>query len=55
MQDYGAKGGYTMVLEASNGALLYSDKSNDITDEIVKIYNTSPRKSSGGKGSKSDD
>jgi outer membrane protein len=53
VQDYGAEKGYTLVLESSSGALLYADKSNDITDEIVKIFNTKPSKS-GGKG-KSDD
>lgn len=55
VQEYGAQKGYSLVLESSSGALLYTDKSNDITDEIVKLYNASPHKSSGGKGSKSDD
>ncbi len=53
VQDYGAEKGYTLVLESSSGALLYADKSNDITDEIVKIFNSNPHKS-GGKG-KSDE
>ena len=53
VQDYGAEKGYTLVLESSSGALLYADKSNDITDEIVKIFNSRPSKA-GGKG-KSDD
>ena len=57
VQEYGSSKGYNLVLEASNGALLYSDKANDITDEIVKIYNSSPPKKSAstGKSGKSDD
>jgi outer membrane protein len=44
VQDYGAEKGYTLVLEASSGALIYSDRSTDITDEIVRLHNTSPPK-----------
>ena len=44
VQQYGAQHGYTMVLEASSGGLIYSDKSKDITDEIVKIQNASPHR-----------
>jgi len=43
VRDYGEKHGYSLVLEASNGALLYNDKATDITDEIIKLYNASPR------------
>ena len=43
VRDYGEKHGYSLVLEASNGALLYNDKATDITDDIIKLYNTSPR------------
>src|SRR5881628_2650270 len=43
VRDYGAKHDYSLVLEASNGALLYNDKATDITDEIIKLYNASPR------------
>src|SRR3989449_5554069 len=42
VRDYGQKHGYSLVLEASNGALLYNDKTTDITDDIIKLYNTSP-------------
>lgn len=56
VQEYGSSKGYNLVLEASNGALLYSDKANDITDEIVKIYNASPKRGTGSsKSGKSDD
>src|SRR5438105_14887987 len=43
VRDYGQKHGYSLVLEASNGALLYNDKTTDITDDIIKLYNASPR------------
>ena len=43
VRDYGAKNNYTLVLEASSGAMLYADKSVDVTDEIVKLHNASPR------------
>ena len=52
VQEYGQQHGYGLVLEASSGALLYSDKSADITDEIVKIYNSSPHPAGGGRRSK---
>lgn len=39
VQDLGAERQYSLVLEASSGALLYSDKVNDITDEVVKLHN----------------
>ena len=44
VRDYGAKNGYTLVLEASSGALLYGDRSIDVTEAIVEIHNSSPRK-----------
>ena len=43
VRDYGAKNNYTLVLEASSGSLLYADKSVDVTAEIVKLHNASPR------------
>ena len=43
VRDYGQKHGFSLVLEASNGALLYNDKTSDITDDIIKLYNSSPR------------
>jgi outer membrane protein len=48
--ELGQQRGYTMVLETSSGALLYSDKSVDITDEVIKQHNANPNKApSGGK------
>ena len=54
VREYGAKNTYSLVLEASSGALLYGDNALDITDEIVKIYNANPSpkrtsKSAGGE------
>lgn len=36
--DYGREQGFGLVLEASNGGLLYADKSLDITDEVVRRH-----------------
>lgn len=47
--EIGQEKGYTMVLESSSGALLYSDKSVDITDEVIKRHNANPNKARGGK------
>src|SRR3989475_12250750 len=52
VRDYGAKNSYSLVLEASSGALLYNDKTVDITDEIVKLYNASPHKEPESRRSK---
>ena len=49
VRDYGAKNTYSLVLEASSGALLYGDRALDITDEIVKLYNASPKRTSSSK------
>lgn len=53
VRDYGAKNTYSLVLEASSGALLYGDETLDITDEIVKQYNDNPnpKRSSSSKSS----
>jgi len=42
VREYGAKNTYSLVLEASSGALLYGDNALDITDEIVKLYDANP-------------
>src|SRR6059058_6326425 len=49
VRDYGQQHGYSLVLEASSGTLLYNDKAVDVTDEIVKIHNTSPHKEHAAK------
>jgi outer membrane protein len=55
VKDYGQKNGYSLVLEASSGALLYNDKAVDITDEIVKLHNNSPHKDGTGRRGKEKD
>jgi outer membrane protein len=51
VRDYGARNGYTLVLEASNGVLLYADKAVDVTEEVIRTHNASPR---GGRKSNDD-
>jgi outer membrane protein len=46
--EIGQQKGFTMVLESSSGALLYADKSVDITDEVIKQHNANPNKARGG-------
>jgi len=38
VQQIGKKDGYTMVLEKSQGAVLYADEKIDMTPEVVKAY-----------------
>ncbi|MCW5892584.1 MAG: OmpH family outer membrane protein [bacterium] len=47
--DYGQQQQYTFILEASSGALLYGEKSLDITDEIIRLHNGGAGRGSGGK------
>lgn len=49
VRDLGERNRYTMVLEASSGQLLYADKSIDVTDEVVRLHNSSPRSGSKNK------
>jgi len=45
IKEYGDKEGYTLILENSSNAVLYGAKDADLTDQIIKIYNTSgPKK-----------
>src|SRR5262245_29213522 len=47
VSEIGQEKGYTAVLEASSGVLLYSEKSIDITDEVIKRHNANPNKARG--------
>jgi outer membrane protein len=38
IEEIGAKGGYSMILEKRAGGVLYRDTSVDITDEVIKAY-----------------
>ena len=40
IRDYGAREGYTMILEATNSAILYGAKSADLTEDIMREYNS---------------
>ncbi len=46
IRDYGEREGYTLILEATNSAVLYGIKTADLTDDIMKQYNSTH---SGGK------
>ncbi len=38
LQKIGKDGGYTMVIEKNEGAVIYSDETIDLTDELIKAY-----------------
>jgi outer membrane protein len=40
IRDYGARENYTLILEATNSAVLYGAKEADLTDEIIRQYNS---------------
>jgi len=39
IQDYGRRGGYTVILEQAGGALLYGAAQIDVTDAIIAEFN----------------
>jgi outer membrane protein len=43
LQTIGKNGGYTMVLEKNEGAVIYADASVDLTDELIKAYDASKK------------
>jgi len=38
VQEYGKEKGYTFIFEKSESALLFSDETREVTEEIIKIY-----------------
>jgi len=44
IREYGEKEGYTVILEASNSAVLYGAKNADLTDYVIQQYNGRTRK-----------
>jgi outer membrane protein len=45
LKDFGKKGGYTMIIEKSEGGLLYSaDNVDDLTDKLIDAYDKSKSK-----------
>jgi outer membrane protein len=47
VSEIGQQKGFTAVFEAANGGILYSDKSVDITDEVIKLHNANPNRARG--------
>ena len=39
-QEYGKEKGYTLIFEKSESALLFADENLELTDEIIKLYDT---------------
>ena len=39
-QEYGKEKGYTLIFEKSESALLYADENLELTEDIIKIYDT---------------
>lgn len=39
IKELAGKEGFTLVLEKSNGGLLYADDSIDLTDKVIAAYN----------------
>lgn len=52
VREYAAKEGFTLVLEASSGAIVYVDKTTDITDEVVRLYDSNPHRDRGSRRGK---
>jgi outer membrane protein len=40
LEDIGKKGGYAMIIEKRAGGIVYAPSSMDITDSVIRIYNT---------------
>lgn len=38
IDELGKKGGYAMVFEKNEGAIIYADSAYDLTDELIKAY-----------------
>lgn len=43
VKDIGSKNVYTMILEKSQDVVLYAPTVNDLTDEVIKICNSTPK------------
>ena len=40
IRDHGEREGYTLILESTSSAVLYGSKSADLTEEIIRQYNS---------------
>lgn len=44
IEKIGQEEGYTLILENVEGLILYAKKDLDVTDKVIKIYNSRPKK-----------
>jgi len=44
IQEFGAREGYSMILEKTESAVLYADDKVDLTDRVIRAYDASRRK-----------
>ncbi|MEW6057125.1 MAG: OmpH family outer membrane protein, partial [Bdellovibrionota bacterium] len=47
VEDLGDKKGYTLILEKNENAVLYSQKKDDLTEEVIKLFNEKSKKKNG--------
>jgi outer membrane protein len=40
VREMGERGGYTVIFETSSSAILYGDRAADLTDELIRTYNS---------------
>jgi len=52
IREYGEREGYTLILEATSSAVLYGNKSADLTDAVMQQYNSTHPAGSSKKKSK---
>ena len=41
LQTLGKEGGYSMILEKNEGAVIYADETIDLTGDLIKAYDAS--------------
>ena len=52
IEDVAKKGGYLLILEKREGGVLYTPQTNEITDEIIQMYNAKFAQKEKGKTEK---
>ena len=50
VEDVAKKGGYLLILEKREGGVLYTPKTNEITDKIIQMYNAKFTQNENEKG-----
>ncbi len=43
LQSLGKEGGYSLILEKNEGAVIYADETIDLTDKLIKAYDASKK------------